>query len=168
MLGCRLQCLCLACTEQTDGAHLRRGRAGKRRTRFFELPPRLARHRFAVVYQLHVWPHQPAQVFGCDRVVRAAQHQRINIPFLNAKIACAADNTGACCYGFRSVSGVCAALNGICQTVAWHHREMCQTLLRRHQGLKLGAGQCAARGHHGDMPGFAQGHRRALMRVLPQ
>ena len=116
------------------------------------------RHRFAVVYQLHVWPHQRAPVCSDERVVRATQRQGVDIPFLDAEMACAAGNTVACCYGFRSVSGVCATLDSICQTIAWHHGETCQTLLCRHQGLKSGAGQRAARGHHGDMVGFAQGH----------
>ena len=118
----------------------------------------LARYGFTVVHNLHIRPQQLLQIRPGKRVVGAAKHQRVHFSFFMTKYALSPYKSATGSYYFCSVLAFDAALYGIGQAVSCLYRKVGQPGLRVQQRLEFCAGQRAARGHHGDVSGFAQGH----------
>ena len=151
-MGCGLQALRIAGAEQAGftWSHLAAGHG--------DLPPRLARNRLASCHELHIRAEQLAQVLLGKRVVRAAEYQAIDLPFLNAKYAHSPCKSGASSYHFCSVSCYGAAFDGIRQAITGLQCELSQARLRLQQRFEFIAGQCAAGRHHANVFCLAQLH----------
>ena len=133
MLRSSLQGLRIAGRDQADTTWASYCRAGAASSGM-QQPLRLPRHGFSVFNQCHVGAHQRLQMLADERVVRASQHQRVDLPGLSTKKAHSPRMTCADSYYFCSVGKAGTAFDGACQAVA---------------------GQSASRCHHADAAGFA-------------
>ena len=96
-------------------------------------PLRLPRHGLAVFNQRHVEAHQRLQMLAHERVVRAAQHQCVDLPGFSAKQAHSRHINCADSYDFCSAKQAGAAFDGVCQAVAGLQHKLRNACLRGQQ-----------------------------------